>query len=292
MAAGAQTSAWDVPSRRRVPRFQARVPIDVTVLRSGIPATLPGRSVNLCERGLAAVLAGELLPGETVGVEVRLPPTGGPLRTRALVRHQDRVQCGMEFVTLSTEQRAAIRRWMEESKADPEPEMRSSSRSEDRPHATGAPDWSAMDPPGRPNWGRRGPGWVLLPVLALIVALIFWWRWNRSWRELESGRSNQQTISADQPRAEVPSEIMQKLLTHRVEPDYPAAARKAKLQGIVVLKIVVGRDGSVVGIHPVNGPDVLVRSAMDALRGWKFEPYRVNGEPAAVETTVAFEFKP
>jgi outer membrane biosynthesis protein TonB len=30
---------------------------------------------------------------------------------------------------------------------------------------------------------------------------------------------------------------------------------------------------------------------MEALRWWKFEPYRVNGEPVAVETTVAVEFK-
>jgi protein TonB len=44
-------------------------------------------------------------------------------------------------------------------------------------------------------------------------------------------------------------------------------------------------------MRPLNGPDVLSRAAMDALRWWKFEPYRVNGEPTAVETTVAVEFK-
>jgi protein TonB len=43
--------------------------------------------------------------------------------------------------------------------------------------------------------------------------------------------------------------------------------------------------------RPLNGPEVLGRAAMDALRWWKFEPYRVNGEPAVVETTVAVEFK-
>jgi outer membrane biosynthesis protein TonB len=30
---------------------------------------------------------------------------------------------------------------------------------------------------------------------------------------------------------------------------------------------------------------------MDALRWWKFEPYRVNGQAETVETTVAIEFK-
>jgi len=72
---------------------------------------------------------------------------------------------------------------------------------------------------------------------------------------------------------------------------YPAEARRANLQGVIALDIVVGRDGSVVSMHALNGPDALVRAAMDALRWWKFEPYRVNGEPAVVETTVAVEFK-
>jgi protein TonB len=45
-------------------------------------------------------------------------------------------------------------------------------------------------------------------------------------------------------------------------------------------------------MKPLNGPEVLARSAMDALRWWKFEPYNVNGQPIVVETTVAVEFKP
>lgn len=44
-------------------------------------------------------------------------------------------------------------------------------------------------------------------------------------------------------------------------------------------------------MHSPNGPEALARAAMDALRWWKFEPYRVNGEPAVVETTVAVESK-
>jgi outer membrane biosynthesis protein TonB len=36
----------------------------------------------------------------------------------------------------------------------------------------------------------------------------------------------------------------------------------------------------------------LAEAAMDALRWWRFEPYRVEGQPVVVETTVAVEFKP
>ena len=102
---------------------------------------------------------------------------------------------------------------------------------------------------------------------------------------------NRQVSSADKPQAQVPAEVMEKLLVHKVEPTYPPEARKENLQGIIALDIVVGRDGSVVSMHALNGPEVLARAAMDALRWWKFEPYRVNGEPAVVETTVAVEFK-
>jgi protein TonB len=85
---------------------------------------------------------------------------------------------------------------------------------------------------------------------------------------------------------------MEKLLVHRVDPDYPETARSAKLHGVIVLDIVVGRDGSVVEMRPLSGPDVLARAAMETVRWWRFEPYRVNGEPGVVETTVAVEFKP
>ncbi len=85
---------------------------------------------------------------------------------------------------------------------------------------------------------------------------------------------------------------MEKLVTHRVDPDYPAAARPAKLQGVIVLDVVVGRDGSVVDVHALNGPELLARAAMDAMRWWRFEPYRVDGQPVVVETTLAMEFKP
>src|SRR5450755_1377306 len=101
MATGSQIRAGGGFSRRRVPRFLVQAPLDVTVLRSGVSDTVPGRSVNLCERGVAAMLAGELVPGEAVGIEVQLPLAADPLRVRAMVRYQDKLRCGLEFVGLS-----------------------------------------------------------------------------------------------------------------------------------------------------------------------------------------------
>jgi TonB family protein len=273
-----------------------QAPLDVTVLRSGIPDTMPGRSVNLCERGIAAVLAGELMPGEAVGIEVRLPLLAEALRTRAMVRYQDKLRCGLEFIGLSAEQRAAIRDWAKGAKAEAEISMVAASVVEREPEAKAGSGHSVSGaPPGKPKKKRHGAGWIVFLLIFLLVgaiaASVFWWRWNRAWEELESGLKNQETATAEKPQAQVSAEVMEKLLVHRVEPTYPAEARQAKLEGTIALDIIVGRDGSVVSMHALNGPEVLARAAMDALRWWKFEPYRVNGEPAVVETTVAVEFK-
>jgi TonB family protein len=269
-----------------------QAPLDVTVLRSGIPDTVPGRSVNLCERGIGAVLAGELVPGEAVGVEVRLPQAQDSLRTRAMVKYQDKLRCGLEFVGLSADQRAAIRDWAKEAKPETEisvvPAPVQKKVADVGGERKGASGGAAPD---KPKKKRHGVGWTIFLIVAAIAVAVFWWKWNRAWEELESGLKGQQTASTEKPQAQVSAEVMEKLLIHRVEPAYPAEARQAHLEGTIALDVVVGRDGSVVSMHPLNGPDVLAGAAMDALRWWKFEPYRVNGEPAIVETTVAVEFK-
>jgi TonB family protein len=276
-----------------VPRFRLQAPLDVTVLRSGITDTLPGRSVNVCERGISAMLAGELIPDEAVGIEVRLPLAADPLRMQAVVRYQDKLRCGLEFVGLSAEQRATIREWARESKAETETgAILASTAGRMGTDSSGAKGTGAgSGDGGKPKKRRRWVGWAIFLVFAAAAAGVLWWHWNRGWSELESDLKNQQVSLAGKPQADVPAEVMEKLLVHKVEPTYPAEARKENLQGIIALDIVVGRDGSVMSMHPLNGPEVLARAAMDALRWWKFEPYRVNGEPAIVKTTVAVEFK-
>jgi TonB family protein len=290
MAAGAQAQGQDQPSRRRGVRYRVRAPLDVTVLRSGIPDTLPGRAVNLGEGGVSAVLAGELSPGEAVGVEIRLPMMADPLRTRALVRHHNQLRFGLEFVGLSLEQQAAIRDWAGEAKVELETGVRGkipveAGKGSERGGSGGSQP---------PTHKRRWRGWIfLLLVAAAIVAAILWWRWNRGWEDLESGlQKNEKRIDPQKPQVQVPADVMEKLVTHRVDPDYPAAARPAKMQGVIVLDVVVGSDGSVVDVRALNGPEVLAQAAVEALRWWRFEPYRIDGKAMVVETTVAVEFKP
>lgn len=246
---------------------------------------MPGRLLNLGSGGVAAVLAAEVLPGEVVGVEILLPKVLVPLRARARVRHHDKLHCGMEFVGLSAEQKAAIRRWTEQTKAERDIEAREQLAAEAEKSSTGG-RWGGSLPAARMRRSR----WVFFLVLAAILSAVVFWRWNRGWEELESGLQKSQTN--EQPQANVSADVMEKLVTHRVDPDYPAAARPANLRGVIVLDVVVGRDGSVVNVKALNGPEILGQAAVDALRWWRFEPYRVDGKPVIVETTVAVEFRP
>ena len=201
MATGAQAPGRDQPSRRRWLRYRVQALLDVTVVRSGIPDILPGRSVNLGEGGVSAVLAGELLPGEAVGVEIRLPQVADPLRARALVRHQDKLRSGLEFVGLSAEQQAAIRDWAGDAKAELEAGVRGRI-----PLEAGKGSESGGSG-GSQLLTRRGRDrrWIFFAAAAAILLTALWWRWNRGWEDIESGlRKNEKTTESCSRRRAFP----------------------------------------------------------------------------------------
>jgi protein TonB len=120
-----------------------------------------------------------------------------------------------------------------------------------------------------------------------------WWRWHRAWHELESRIPNGAWagVSGHAP-AQVAADTMERLLTHKVDPVYPDAARKAKLEGVVLIDAVIGSNGTVLHVRPLSGPEMLEPAAVDAVKWWRFRPYDVNGEPIDVETTFAVGFPP
>jgi TonB family protein len=288
-------------------RCRVQAPIDVTVLRAGVADAVPGRVVDLGAGGVAAVLARELQPGESVGIEMQLPDGSRRLRTRAVVRHHDKLRCGMEFVGLSAEQRAAIRRFTKRAKSpgkfgegalpdEPVPAAQGggSQGNGSEAGATGGlesqPTEELSPAPAKP----RGRGWIFLLASVVILLAVLRWRWDRGWDDLEAGLrpADQTPVESVQPEARVSAEVMQKLVTHRVDPEYPEAARAGNLQGVVIADVVIGANGAVVSVRPVNGPEIFMQPAADALRWWRFEPYRMDGRAVPVETTVAVEFKP
>ncbi|HXM23805.1 MAG TPA: energy transducer TonB [Terriglobales bacterium] len=86
------------------------------------------------------------------------------------------------------------------------------------------------------------------------------------------------------------SRMMEGNLIYRVQPQYPPLARQARVQGIVVLRAMITREGKIENLQVVSGHPLLVKSAMDAVLQWRYRPYYLNGEPVEVGTQVTVNF--
>lgn len=73
-------------------------------------------------------------------------------------------------------------------------------------------------------------------------------------------------------------------------PQYPAIAKAAGIQGTVVLRATISREGKVTDLQVVSGPPMLQSAALAAVRTWTYKPYLLNGRPVDVETQVNVVF--
>jgi TonB family protein len=88
----------------------------------------------------------------------------------------------------------------------------------------------------------------------------------------------------------VDENVMSVRLLKRVPPVYPPLARQARIQGTVILKVLINKSGEVANIQLVSGHPMLAPSAIEAVKQWKYDPYLLNGEPIEVLTNVAVNF--
>ena len=80
------------------------------------------------------------------------------------------------------------------------------------------------------------------------------------------------------------------ILLKRVDPVYPAVARAAHVTGSVVLHAIISKEGKVVEVTAVSGPDLLRSAAVAAVSQWVYKPYLLNGTPTAMDTLVIVNF--
>jgi TonB family protein len=73
-------------------------------------------------------------------------------------------------------------------------------------------------------------------------------------------------------------------------PVYPDEAKAQHVQGVVVLRARISKEGTVKDVQVVSGPPPLIVSAIDAVRQWKYKPYLLNGEPTEVDTTININY--
>ena len=80
-------------------------------------------------------------------------------------------------------------------------------------------------------------------------------------------------------------------LTMRVDPTYPPLAKQTHLQGVVIIDAIVDEQGNVVEAKIVSGPPLLIQSALDAVKKWKYEPTYLNDQPVPVQLNVTVNFR-
>lgn len=73
-------------------------------------------------------------------------------------------------------------------------------------------------------------------------------------------------------------------------PVYPELARRAGVQGRVVLECTIDTSGRVTDLRVVSGHPLLNEAALDAVRQWVYTPSRLNGQPVRVIMTVTVRF--
>jgi TonB family protein len=100
--------------------------------------------------------------------------------------------------------------------------------------------------------------------------------------------SNTRT-TAPRPLWLSPQDSQARLIT-RTEPAYPVDALAARRSGEVVLEVKVAEDGSVSSARVLRGDLLFSPAAIDAVRGWRYQPYISNGQPVPFETSVTVSF--
>lgn len=85
--------------------------------------------------------------------------------------------------------------------------------------------------------------------------------------------------------------IAESNLVHRPQPVYPAAAKESRTQGTVELDVTISKEGVPVDIRVIRSPsEDLTKSALDAVRQWRYRPTLLNGAPVEIVTDVIINY--
>ncbi|MCI0663657.1 MAG: energy transducer TonB [Acidobacteria bacterium] len=77
----------------------------------------------------------------------------------------------------------------------------------------------------------------------------------------------------------------------KVQPRYPANAKRVMASGRVEVQVTISKDGRVIAAKAISGHPVLHDAAVEAARQWVFKPATLNGVPVETLMVMTFEFK-
>jgi len=91
-------------------------------------------------------------------------------------------------------------------------------------------------------------------------------------------------------RIRVGGNVEQAKLIFKPTPEYPPLAKVARIQGVVRLEAIISRDGTVQDLKVLSGHPLLVKSALEAVQRWRYQPTLLNGEPVEIVTEIDVNF--
>ena len=97
--------------------------------------------------------------------------------------------------------------------------------------------------------------------------------------------------SADPAAKEPVPVITPGKLIRKVSPKYPKQARKQRIEGTVVLRAIITKDGKIGDLQLISGHPMLAQPALDAVKKWKYRPYLKDGQAVEVETQITVNFQ-
>jgi protein TonB len=96
--------------------------------------------------------------------------------------------------------------------------------------------------------------------------------------------------AATPKRIRVGGQVEQAKWIFHPNPEYPPLAKMARIQGTVRLEAVISKDGTIQDLKVLSGHPLLVKSALDAVARWRYQPTLLNGEPVEVVTEIDVNF--
>lgn len=91
-------------------------------------------------------------------------------------------------------------------------------------------------------------------------------------------------------RHKVGGDVQAAMAISRPQPLYPQLAKHARIQGVVRLEAIISKAGTIEHLQVLSGHPMLIPSALDAVRQWRYRPTILNGEPVEVVTTIEVHF--
>jgi periplasmic protein TonB len=91
---------------------------------------------------------------------------------------------------------------------------------------------------------------------------------------------------------QVGGDVQAPVKTHAPPPQYTEIARKARLQGVVIVQAIIDKEGRVTNVKVLKGLGMgLDQAAVDAIKKWQFEPATLHGKPVAVYYNLTVNFR-